>query len=72
LFAGADGSEVVRRLVEASSEWLAPGGWIVLEIGESQGDVTRSLLEQRGFAEVSIERDLTGRERIARGRWPNG
>ncbi len=72
LFAGADGTEVVRRLVEASSAWLAPGGWIVLEIGESQGDVTRELLERRGFVEVSIERDLTGRERVARGRWSNG
>ena len=72
LFAGADGTEVVRRLVEDSPEWLAPGGWIVLEIGESQGDATRELLEQRGFGEISIERDLTGRERIARGRWPNG
>jgi release factor glutamine methyltransferase len=72
LFAGVDGTDVLRRLIDESPRWLAPGGWIVLEIGVTQGDMTRSLLVERGFAEVAIERDLTGRERIARARWPRG
>lgn len=70
LFAGTDGTHVLRRLIDESPRWLAPGGWIVLEIGVTQAGVTRSLLVERGFGEVSIERDLTGRERIARARWP--
>ena len=72
LFAGADGTEVLRRLIDESPRWLAPGGWIVLEIGMTQGDATSALLAARGFDEVSTERDLTGRERIARARWPKG
>ena len=72
LFAGADGTGVLRRLIGESPHWLAVGGWIVLEIGETQGGATRSLLVERGFGEVSIERDLTGRERIARARWEKG
>ena len=72
LFAGADGAEVLRRLVAESPDWLAPGGWVVAEIGMSQGVLTRALLEDRGFADVSVERDLTGRERIVSARWSNG
>ena len=72
LFAGADGIDVLRRLIAESPHWLAPGGWIVLEIGVTQGAATRSLLVGRGFVDVSIERDLTGRERIARARWKKG
>jgi release factor glutamine methyltransferase len=72
LFAGADGTEVLRRLIDEGPRWLAPGGWIVLEIGMTQGGVMSSLLVERGFDEVSTERDLTGRERIARARWPQG
>ena len=72
LFAGADGMEVLRRLVAEGPDWLAPAGWMVLEIGMSQGDPTRALLLDRGFTEVSVERDLVGRERIASGRWPSG
>lgn len=72
LFAGADGTEVLRRLVAEGPDWLAPAGWMVLEIGMSQGDLTRELLSDRGFTDVSVERDLTGRERIASGRWQSG
>lgn len=72
LFAGAGGTEVLRRLIADGPHWLAPAGWIVLEIGMSQGDLARALLMDRGFTEVSVERDLAGRERIAIGRWPSG
>jgi release factor glutamine methyltransferase len=45
LFAGADGLDEVRRVVAEAAAWLAPGGWLVLEIGASHGEaVSRCLV----------------------------
>ena len=37
LLAGPDGLDAIRRIVAASPRWLAPGGWLVLEIGADPG-----------------------------------
>jgi release factor glutamine methyltransferase len=52
--------------------WLAPGGWLLLEIGHRQGPVVEHLLRDAGLIEVSIEPDLVGRDRYAIGRRPAG
>lgn len=70
LFAPATGTSVIARIVAGAPEWLAPGGWLVLEIGETQGDAVRAILDTGGFRGVSIAPDFTGRDRIAEGRWP--
>jgi release factor glutamine methyltransferase len=70
LFAPGEGTTVIARIAGEAPAWLRPDGWLVLEIGETQGDAARSILERRGFADVAIEPDLTGRDRIAEGRWP--
>ena len=70
LFGGTDGLDEIRRLVAAAPLWLRPGGWLVIEIGASQGERTIDLLRRSGFEEVSVSRDLTDRDRIAVGRWP--
>jgi release factor glutamine methyltransferase len=68
LVGGPDGWEVTARLIEQAAPALAPGGWIFLEIGDRQGAGTRRRLEDAGFARVSIEPDLAGRDRFAVGR----
>lgn len=70
LFARGGGTSVVERIAAAAPEWLRPGGWLVVEIGETQGPAVRALLERRGFADAAVAPDLTGRDRIAEGRWP--
>lgn len=70
LFAPGGGTSVIERIVDEAPAWLRDGGWVVLEIGETQGDAVRAILDSRGFADVSIAPDLTGRDRIAEGRWP--
>ncbi len=62
---GGDGLAVIRRLIPAAARALRPGGWLCLEIGETQGCALRGLLEQSGFADVQVHRDLAGRERFA-------
>lgn len=70
LFAPGEGTTVIARIAAEAPGWLRPNGWLVLEIGETQGDAVRAILEESGFAVVSIAPDLTGRDRIAEGRWP--
>jgi release factor glutamine methyltransferase len=61
------GTDVHRRLGEAAPEWLGPEGWLVMEIGASQGSEVAGLLRDR-FESVEVLPDLAGRDRIVRGR----
>lgn len=70
LFAGPDGLADVRVLAAGAPEWLAPGGWLVLEIGHDQGNAVADLLTAIGYRDVEIRPDLAGRDRIAVGRRP--
>lgn len=61
LFAGEDGLDVLRRVIEGAASWLAPGGTLACEIGSDQG---RQALELAGWADATIARDLAGHERF--------
>jgi release factor glutamine methyltransferase len=61
------GTDVHRRLAEESPGWIRPGGWLVLEIGETQAEeVTRFLGD--GFDRIEVLPDHGGRDRMVRGR----
>jgi release factor glutamine methyltransferase len=64
------GTDVHARLVGAAEQWLAPGGWLVMEIGASQGPEVTALMAG-AFADVAILPDLAGRDRVVRGRRPS-
>jgi release factor glutamine methyltransferase len=64
LFAGADGLEVIRRLVRM----LDGVSVVALEIGFDQGDAVVELVRDAGFASVQRLRDLAGHERVVVGR----
>jgi release factor glutamine methyltransferase len=68
LFAEGNGMSVIRQLAADALVWLRPGGWLVLEIAADRGADVASLLEALEYRDVSILRDLAGRERIAEGR----
>jgi len=63
LYAGATGLEVVRRLIPEAWEALAPGGWLVMEIGQGQREEAGELLA--GWNEVNCKDDLQGIARVA-------
>lgn len=68
LAGGPDGMEVIREIARGVGERLLPGGALFLEIGAAQGEPVRRILEGTGgWAEVSVQRDLAGRERFVRG-----
>ena len=60
------GTEFHQRLVELAPAWLAPEGWLVVEIGADQGQRVRALFET-GLEGVEVLPDLAGRDRIVRG-----
>ena len=61
LYAGADGLDVIRRLVTM----LDGIPLVALEVGEHQAASARTLLLQRaGFRSIEVLRDLAGHERV--------
>jgi release factor glutamine methyltransferase len=68
LVSGPTGLEAVEVVVAGGPAWLAPGGWLVCEIGETQGDEAAALAVAAGLTDVAIEADLVGRDRILLGR----
>jgi release factor glutamine methyltransferase len=69
LIAGPTGLEVIVELLEQVRMWLAPGGWLVVEIGETQGPRVKRLLEVIGYDAVTVTKDLAGRDRVVEARW---
>ena len=66
LFAGADGLDTYRQISEKADAFLKPDAALMLEIGYSQGQDVRQLLEQAGcFSEITIEKDFHNNDRIA-------
>lgn len=67
LYAGPTGLEALTAIVEGAPRHLRPGGWLVLEHGDTQGEAVRALLTHAGFDDVHTHRDLAGRERCTEG-----
>ena len=61
------GTELHARLAAESPSRLARGGWLVLEIGSTQGAEVAELLRE-AFDDVEVLQDLAGRDRVVRGR----
>ncbi|MBA3727615.1 MAG: peptide chain release factor N(5)-glutamine methyltransferase [Actinobacteria bacterium] len=64
------GTGVHRSLVLAASEWLAPSGWLVVEIGETQGREVSGAFRRASLQDVEVLPDLASRDRVVRGRLP--
>jgi release factor glutamine methyltransferase len=64
------GAGVGEAIARDAQPLLSSGGWIVLEVGDGQAAGVAATLEDLGYHEVTVTRDLAGRERIAEGRHP--
>lgn len=67
---GEDGLDFYRRLLEGAKTHLIPGGMILFEIGFDQGFAVSTLMEEYGYKDVTVVRDLSGNDRVVRGRLP--
>jgi len=64
LSGGADGLDVIRRLVPQAHRALRPGGMLVLEIGHGQSQAVETLLREAALLHERTVPDLAGIPRI--------
>jgi release factor glutamine methyltransferase len=72
LFAGPEGTDLLRRLAAEVGDHLAAGGRAAFETGSEQTDAVAGWLGAGGLCEVAVRRDLAGCRRIVVGRSPDG
>jgi release factor glutamine methyltransferase len=66
LFGGADGLDVIRRVVTEAGRALRPSGFLLVEFGVGQADQIAELISAApGLTMVGLKRDLQGIPRIA-------
>jgi len=65
LLGGADGLDLIRRLIQEAWPRLVPRGFLALEIGHDQGEAVLELARARGYASAWLVQDLAGRDRVA-------
>jgi release factor glutamine methyltransferase len=61
---GADGLDLVRRIVAGAPARLAPGGLLLVELHESHGPAFLALCEGAGLVRAEVRRDLAGLPRL--------
>jgi release factor glutamine methyltransferase len=64
------GATHTRAVAEGAREALRENGHVVLEVADARAEEAAALLEELGYEDVRLSPDLTGRDRIAEGRWP--
>ena len=70
LWAGEDGLDVVRAVERAARRLLKPGGQVVVEHSDRQGETAPALFRAAGgWTQVQDHRDLAGRDRFVTARW---
>ena len=65
-----DGLGAYRHIAASASDFLIPGGRILVEIGPAQGKSVASLFQAAGLGETRIIPDLDGRDRVVLARMP--
>ena len=70
LASGADGLDDIRKIIQATPDYLNPNGWLMLEHGYNQADAVATLLNARGFSKVAHAKDIAGTLRVTFGRSP--
>ena len=73
LFAGEDGLDVVRLVEQAARRLLRPGGLLVVEHSDRQGESAPAVLaDAGGWCDIADHQDLTGRDRFVTARREGG
>lgn len=63
-----DGLYFYRRIILDAGKYLKKGGQIFFEIGYDQGEAVKTLLEDVGFTQVKVTKDLAGLDRVVSGK----
>lgn len=61
---GMDGLDFYRKLSEIAQAWLRPGASMLMEFGDGQAASLVGLFSGAGWNDISVEKDLSGRDRV--------
>ena len=67
---GSDGLDFYRRLAQETPAWLRPGGSLLAEFGDGQAEGLEKIFASRHWREMTITKDLSGRDRLFIARRP--
>lgn len=70
LYSGRTGLEATEVILAGATDWLAPGGAVVLEMAGGTAGRVEDLARAAGLAEVAAHHDLAGHERVLVARRP--
>ena len=65
---GEDGLSLIRSIISSSPEFLSPNGVLAIECDYRQTRICGRLLENNGFTDIHIVKDLADKERVIYGR----
>lgn len=65
---GHNGRRYLSRAVRASTHWLRPGGWLLLELGGDQAEAVAVDMAEAGLVDIAVLRDEDGDDRGIEGR----
>lgn len=64
LFAGGQGDELVRELIDQAPARLRPGGMLALEVGLGQSEALFARLAEKNYRDICSKNDYSGRPRF--------
>lgn len=70
LASGSDGLAHLKRLCDSALPFLAPGGFLLFELGLGQAGQVAQWLRDQGFVNVAAHKDLGGIERVVEAHAP--
>ena len=67
LLAGEDGLDIYRRLIKDAPAHLKENGNLIMEIGAGQAQAVTALMEEAGFKDITVIKDLAELDRVVKG-----
>jgi len=64
---GPDGLRIIETVIQDAAIALKPGGFLFMEIGDTQAAAVKSMMTESGFHEIKVCKDLSGRDRVISG-----
>lgn len=61
---GTAGLHDIEAILDAAPSWMSNNGSLVLEMAPHQASAAKSIARRNGFSDVTVAKDLAGRDRI--------
>ncbi|UTH49617.1 peptide chain release factor N(5)-glutamine methyltransferase [Loktanella salsilacus] len=65
-----DGLAAYRQITSKAPAHLVQGGWLIVEIGPTQGPAVADMFTRIGFETITVTPDFDGRDRVVAGQKP--